>query len=93
MNMRRETEAKKRVVKRPTTKKKEGLTLLDAVEKVANQVENSSLSQECLDSIEEEIAYLTKRLAINEYEALILSVATSGKIMRKKIRNDDNAGK
>ena len=77
MNMRRETEAKKRVVKRPTTKKKEGLTLLDAVEKVANQVENSSLSQECLDSIEEEIAYLTKRLAINEYEALILSVAAS----------------
>ena len=75
--MKRETEAKKRVVKCPTTKKNEGLTLLDAVEKVATRVENSSLSSECLDSIANEIAYLTKRLGITENEALILSVAAS----------------
>ena len=75
--MKRETEAKKRVVKRPTTKKNEGMTLLDAVEKIAAKVEDSSLSQECLDSIAEEIAFLTKSLNITEHEALILSVAAS----------------
>ena len=75
--MKRETEAKKRVVKRPTTKKNEGMTLLDAVEKIAAKVEDSSLSQECLDSIAEEIAFLTKSLNITKHEALILSVAAS----------------
>ena len=75
--MKRETEAKKRVVKRPTTKKNEGMTLLDAVEKIAAKVEDSSLSQECLNSISDEIAFLTKSLNITEHEALILSVAAS----------------
>ena len=64
-------ETKKRATKKKEVKE---LTLLDAVEQIAEQAHNSALSEAFFKKVAIPINYIVERLQINERQAVMLAL-------------------
>lgn len=65
---------KERKAKRRKQGKNQEMTLLNAVERVANLAEDSELCDEFMTDVSEEVAYIAQKMQISERQAALLAV-------------------
>lgn len=70
-------EETKRVTKRREVEGQKALTLLDAVEQIAEQAQNSALSEAFFKKAAKPINYIVKRLQISDKQAVMLALLTN----------------
>jgi hypothetical protein len=64
----------KRVTKRREVEEQKALTLLDAVEQIAEQAQNSALSEAFFKKVAKPINYIVERLQISDKQAMMLAL-------------------
>jgi hypothetical protein len=67
-------EETKRVTKRREVEEQKALTLLDAVEQIAEQAQNSALSEAFFKKVAKPINYIVERLQISDKQAMMLAL-------------------
>ena len=72
-----EQEETKRVTKRREVEEQKALTLLDAVEQIAEQAQNSALSEAFFKKAAKPINYIVERLQISDKQAVMLALLTN----------------
>jgi len=70
-------EETKRVTKRREVEEQKALTLLDAVEQMAEQAQNSALSEAFFKKAAKPINYIVERLQISDKQAVMLALLTN----------------
>ncbi|MBR5465591.1 MAG: ATP-binding protein [Alistipes sp.] len=70
-------EKTKRVTKRREVEEQKALTLLDAVEQIAEQAQNSALSEAFFKKVARPINYIGERLQISDKQAVMLALLTN----------------
>lgn len=67
-------EETKRVTKKSKVEEQKALTLLDAVEQIAEQAQNSALSEAFFKKAAKSINYIEERLQISDKQAVVLAL-------------------
>ena len=70
-------EETKRVTKKRKEEEQKALTLLDAVEQIAEQAQNSALSEAFFKKVARPINYIGERLQISDKQAVMLALPTN----------------
>ena len=70
-------EETKRVTKKSKVEEQKALTLLDAEEKIADQAQNSALSEAFFKKVARPINYIGERLQISDKQAVMLALLTN----------------
>lgn len=70
-------EETKRVTKRREVEEQKALTLLDAVEQIAELAQNSALSEAFFKKAAKPINYIVERLQISDKQAVMLALLTN----------------